>query len=179
MSLDDEKKRKLRIVGIIGVIFFVYLFVFPLFWPKPQVKVNIPKEVKFGEDPEVTITVTSVHSNFQIYHAYAIINRNESTSLEKTNQSLLTMTLYQKKKIQEWGYWSVNRFTCPQKKEIKIKIPVREAEMKGEIKPGTVKGFIRVEMSYVRLGKYNRVYMGGYRGKNLGKKVDFEFKIKK
>jgi len=140
----SSKRRWLLLIGAIAV----YVFVVPPFWPDPTVRADLPPEAFLDEEPEIKVTVSAWHSNFQIAHVRFYVDRG-STTAHGPRGPLHPLVLHNAPRMHRWSFWRLDRLTWPRSRVLRLALPLKRLSQEGVVKPGIVRGKIDVEVDYV------------------------------
>ena len=138
---------KKKYIIIIILLLTIYSCI-PLFWPKPKVRLNLPKEVLVDDGLDIQVDVSSWHSNIEFYMVLVELRVNPAYN---NGHATKTITLHRGKFRKDWDSMSnlhLSRLTWPRKYSQTFTLPLSELIEDNFIDPDIIKGKVFVRVDY-------------------------------
>ena len=168
--------KKQNITGIIVVVIF-YLFILPLLWPRPTVKINLTEETPYDEDFEVTLVISSWHPNYEIQNVRFFVDY-KATTAHGPEGPFYPVSLHTSPRRENWSFRRLNRFSWPRSHVHHFTVSLSTLAMDNVVKPGIVKGKIDVTLNYADPMPYDLAIWLGYQSRSTTQAIPFELQLK-
>lgn len=139
--------HKARLAAVLVTPFLLYWGFLPLFWPVPDLSIQMPSEISIDETVPIDIRLSSWHPNFEVGQVRFYVDYHNS-DVHGPNGPLYPQMLRQIESEVQWTFWGVNRFSWPRERNLHLELALPELARKGVIMPGTVRGKIDVTVVY-------------------------------
>lgn len=133
---------------VIAIVVFVgYGVLLPLLaWRPPKARVNLPEAWPKGQDLPLTVTLSALHSNFDVASIRFYVDYYGSTA--KGPEGLFyPVMLFEQRPRTITGAWQESRLTYPHTIALEVIVPFHSFAEQGLLGPGTLTG--KVDVNYV------------------------------
>lgn len=140
-----------RTVGpVVLILAAAYFLGFPIFWSQMPITVSakIPETWPHDQDLPIDIAVHAWHGCFQAVQVrlYPDPERTRFTDVERVFDPVLLLDVAER---ENFSRFTLNRFTYPRTRTIRVVAPFGRLSAEGSLGSGTLDGTVDVEIAYV------------------------------
>ena len=118
-----------------------------------------PEFVSLNEDLLIELLISAWHPNMLIEDVRLIVDWEHSDAL-KGKVRLPPLTLYTGKRQPSWSFWTINRFTWPRRRTMKLTVPIKELAEKEVLQAGLLRGAVFVEVNTPQMWSTVATWLG-------------------